>query len=182
MPLGDPPPMLAAPVPGPPSGASAGSTATAAAISGGTERAVTIQDACDPATFNAALGADSCLRSGGVVFDRFIELLRRHGSIGSWRFSPVKANATMGQTMVAINRGGEVHTFTEVAAFGGGVVPMLNELSGNAKVAPECMALNDDDFVAPGARYKEVLDDDGTVRFQCCIHPWMRLEARVTER
>ena len=62
------------------------------------------------------------------------------------------------------------------------LVPMLNELSGNAKVAPECMALDDDDFVAPGARYQEVLDDDGTVRFQCCIHPWMRLEARVKER
>jgi hypothetical protein len=37
---------------------------------GASQHAVTIFDACDPETFNAALGAGTCTRSGGVQFDR----------------------------------------------------------------------------------------------------------------
>jgi len=40
------------------------------------------------------------------------------------------------QMLLAVNRGGEVHTFTHVAAFGGGIVLPLNELSHNPTVAP----------------------------------------------
>ena len=39
--------------------------------------------------------------------------------------------------MTATNRGGEFHTFTEVAAFGGGCVDELNELLGLTAI-PEC--------------------------------------------
>ena len=84
---------------------------------------------------------------------------------------------------MAINRGGEVHTFTEVEEFGGGIVPPLNDLSHNPVVAPECASLDPDDFVAPGATYREeALEHAGTARFQCCIHPWMRLEVKVAEK
>jgi hypothetical protein len=84
---------------------------------------------------------------------------------------------------VAVNRGGEVHTFTEVAQFGGGIVPILNTLTNNPVVAPECNALEPDDFVAPGGTYREEpLEGSGTARFQCCIHPWMRLEVKVASK
>jgi len=88
----------------------------------------------------------------------------------------------LGQTLVAINRGGEVHTFTHVEAFGGGIVPLLNDLAHVPNVAPECLQLEPDDFVAPGTTYEETVEDTGTQRFQCCIHPWMRLEVRVPNR
>ncbi len=35
--------------------------------------------------------------------------------------------------------GGELHTFTKVATFGGGFIPPLNQLSGNPVPAPECL-------------------------------------------
>jgi hypothetical protein len=38
-------------------------------------------------------------------------------------------------------------------------------------------ALEGDDFVPPGGTYRETVDGSGTLKFQCCIHPWMRLEA-----
>jgi len=75
-----------------------------------------------------------------------------------------------------------VHTFTHVKAFGGGIVPLLNDLAGVPTPAPECLQLEDDDFVAPGTTYEEDIVDTGTQRFQCCIHPWMRLEVRIPNR
>jgi plastocyanin len=143
---------------------------------------VNIQDACDPDTFNAALGAGTCVRSGGMQFDRFIEQLTRLRFVGPWHFAPPNANVQVGQTFVALNKGGEVHTFTEVADFGGGIVPRLNDLAGVPAVAPECAALEPDDFVAPGTTYREDVEHAGTLKFQCCIHPWMRLEAKASSR
>ena len=83
---------------------------------------------------------------------------------------------------MAVNRGGEVHTFTEVAQFGGGIVANLNQLAHTPDVAPECAHLEQDDFVAPGASYREEVGHGGALKFQCCIHPWMRLEAQASTR
>jgi len=143
---------------------------------------VNVHDACDADTFNAAIGAGTCVRNGGVNFDEFVAQLTAHGSAGAWHFAPGVANASVGETVLASNTGGEVHTFTEVAEFGGGIVPFLNQLAGTPNVAPECNALEPDDFIAPGATYKETVDHKGTVKFQCCIHPWMRLEARISSQ
>jgi plastocyanin len=143
---------------------------------------VNMMDACDPETFNAALGAGTCLRAGGVTFEHFIAQLRRFGFIGAWHFAPPKVNARVGQRFLVTNHGGEVHTFTEVEEFGGGIVAMLNDLAHVPKVAPECTTLDPDDFVAPGATYREDIEEEGVEHYQCCIHPWMRLEARVSEK
>ncbi len=160
----------------------AGSSATTQAIAGGLERPITIMDACDPDTFNAAIGPGTCLRPGGTSFDTFVAQLERNQRAGAWDFMPGDTTARVGQTFGAINRGGEAHTFTEVKAFGGGIVPFLNQLSGTPDVAPECATLAPDEFVAPGGTYRETLHEAGTRKFMCCIHPWMRLEARVVEK
>ena len=138
-----------------------------------------MMDACDPATFNAVVGPGTCSRSGGMTFQLFIAALTRLGFVGAWHFSPNTTNVRVGQTFVAVNRGGEVHTFTEVEQFGGGIVDNLNQLAHVPQVAPECASLDPDDFVAPGAEYSETIDHSGTVKFQCCIHPWMRLETHA---
>jgi hypothetical protein len=146
------------------------------------QHAVTLFDACDPETFNAAVGPGTCIRSGGVRFETFLEQLKRHGSIGAWHFAPGMVTMQVGQLLVANNRGGEVHTFTEVDEFGGGIVPLLNELIGETTVAPECNQLADADFLAPGASSSEKETEAGVEKYQCCIHPWMRAEVRIKEK
>ena len=150
-------------------------TAAAApsAVIGGEERVVTIMDACDPASFTAA--NISCVRSGGITLDQFLDLLGKHHSVGAWHFAPSVVNARVGQDLVAVNHGGEVHTFTEVEEFGGGIVTELNALSGNPVPAPECLTLDPDDFIPPGGRYSDEVEEPGTEHYQCCIHPWMRV-------
>lgn len=157
--------------------AAAGPQTASASPSGRETVRVNMLDACDPDTFNAAIGPGTCTRNGGMKFDRFTSLLQQLGFVGPWHFAPNNAHVATGQTFVAMNMGGETHTFTEVAAFGGGIVPILNRLGGFGAPAPECSALEPDDFVAPGGTYTETVDHAGPLKFQCCIHPWMRLEA-----
>ncbi|MFL5617391.1 MAG: hypothetical protein ACJ79A_03235 [Gemmatimonadaceae bacterium] len=156
-------------------------TAPAAARAEEGVRRIEVLDACDPTSFNAAIGAGTCTRPGGLSFTDFIAQLTANGEVGAWRFAPgSNIQARVGQTLLAINRGGEVHTFTEVEEFGGGVVSLLNELSHNTDVAPECQALTQGDFIAPGGTFSDEVEETGTERYQCCIHPWMR--ATVTAR
>ena len=146
----------------------------AAAAPGGGTRPVLMMDACDAESFNTAIGPGTCARPHGLLFDKFIRLLGEHHSVGAWRFAPATINAKVGQTLLAVNRGGEVHTFTEVQAFGGGIVPELNALAGTPVPAPECLALQGGDFVPPGGSYTEEVDQPGTRLYECCLHPWMR--------
>ena len=88
----------------------------------------------------------------------------------------------VGQMLVATNKGGEIHTFTEVDEYGGGIVPQLNELSGLPMVAPECTQLKGTDFLAPNASSSEEEEEAGVEKYQCCIHPWMRAQVRITEK
>ena len=156
-------------------------TAPAAArggVAGGNlgPRRIEILDACDPTSFNAAIGAGTCSRPGGMSFDTFIAQLTKKGSVGAWRFAPANnVTGREGQVLLAINRGGETHTFTEVEEFGGGIVPLLNQLSGNPEVSPECLALEPDDFIPPGGSDSDDKVESGTEKYQCCIHPWMRV-------
>ena len=156
-------------------------SAFAASANASTDVKVNMQDACDPDTFNAVLGAGARVRNGGVKFDDFISQLTKLGFVGSWHFAPNMVNARTGERFLVVNRGGEVPTFTEVDEFGGGIVDDLNELSHLPTVAPECLSLEPDDLVAPGQTYEEDIEEAGEEKYQCCIHPWMRLNARVSE-
>jgi hypothetical protein len=138
------------------------------------ERLVIMMDGCDPESFEAA--DVTCVRPGGVTFERFVYLLGKHLTVGAWHISPRTLNANVGQVLLAVNQGGEVHTFTEVEDLGGGIIPVLNMLSGNPVPAPECVDLAPGDFVAPGASRSDELEVPGTAHYQCCIHPWMRLD------
>jgi hypothetical protein len=141
---------------------------------------VRMYDSCDPATFNAVFNDPTiCIKQGHVPFDRFIAELTHTQKGAQWRFSPQNIELDRGVGLFALNQGGEVHTFTRVARFGGGILPLLNDLSGNTTVAPECTTLEADDFVSPGAVYTAELNTDEIQHFQCCIHPWMRSDVHI---
>jgi plastocyanin len=161
-------------------GGATGSAVASPAAAGANGHTVGMMDACEPTSFNAAVGAGTCTRNGGVRFDDFIRLLTAHQSVGAWHFTPAQAHLAVGDVLLAVNRGGETHTFTEVEEFGGGIIPQLNALSGNTTVAPECAALGPDAMIAPGGHSEaETEQEEGLEKYQCCIHPWMRLELHV---
>ena len=111
------------------------SAARVAGAQGGADvRLITMKDACDSESFGAA--DVDCLRNGGILFDKFIGQLGKHGIMRAWHFAPSVVHAKVGQTQLAVNRGGEEHTFTEVEEFGGGIVPALNALSGEHGSGP----------------------------------------------
>ena len=151
--------------------------------SGATSR-VELRDDCDPATFNAALGAGTCLHatgSSGMTLAAFNAELNATGEVAAWEIAPASFSIEEGETLPVVNVGGETHTFTEVENFGGGVVPALNQASGNTTVAPECA--NQAEFssstVLSGQTVQHTFEESGTERYQCCIHPWMRQTVTV---
>jgi plastocyanin len=142
---------------------------------------VSMQDQCDPATFNAALGAGTCVRQGGVTFAQFNNELNATQQVAAWRYVPENITVRVGQSITAMNDGGEMHTFTEVEQFGGGILPSLNQASGNPVEAPECQQLSATDMVAAGTIFTADPETEvGVEHYQCCIHPWMRATVTVT--
>ena len=143
---------------------------------------VQVRDDCDPATFNAGppdgpgLG-HICDGDGGTTFGDFIAELQATQQAEEWRFNPDRMSEP--RNIVAHNRGGEAHSFTKVAKFGGGQVPGLNALSGNPVLAPECFLPGvGATFMGPGQDVK-VDGVAGGDKYQCCIHPWMRTTVRA---
>jgi hypothetical protein len=142
-------------------------------------RRILMLDQCDPDSFNAAIGPGTCVdRNGGITFDTFIALLQGQQRVPSWRFSPEAIHVPTELTLPIVNAGGEEHTFTEVEEFGGGIVPVLNTLSGNPVPAPECLTLSPSDFIAAGGQTTHTFEPGESDKYQCCIHPWMRATTR----
>ncbi|HEV2708297.1 MAG TPA: hypothetical protein VGV59_20450 [Pyrinomonadaceae bacterium] len=163
-------------------------TARTGAVSGA--RTIQVRDDCDPATFNAALGAGTCVGNGGTTFEEFNAELASTQKVGSWKFNPHKFKIDAGERTLLENRGGEFHTFTKVAEFGGGIVQPLNDLSGTPVPTPECIlaflggpsATNF--FLNPGQRLSGPTAGTaalpvGVSKYQCCIHPWMKTTVEV---
>jgi len=144
------------------------------------ERRVTMLDDCDAATFNAAIGPGTCVKDGGVTFQEFIGQLIATGEAPAWRFAPEQVLLADGGSVDAYNRGGEFHTFTEVAAFGGGCVEPLNDILGLTPV-PECAipGILGSTGVAPGEELEGAPLTSGVHLFECLIHPWMRATVTV---
>jgi hypothetical protein len=160
---------------------------------------VLITDDCEPNSFNVPFPG-ACAGSGKTTFDKFIEQVTQHQKASLWMFAPRESTVPVGKTLGLGNTGGETHTFTKVQEFGGGFIIPLNTLSGNPNPAPECTTGT---VVVPGVMLEPQPDspanifvergeeEDGptagdavlpagqTVKFQCCIHPWMRTEIQV---
>src|SRR5579859_41622 len=179
--------------------------------SGAQTKTVRIWDACDPDTFNAAVGPGTCIpgHHGQMKFQDFFAELDLDKIAGAWRFNPllnttdgalklVQLELEPGDRISLQNAGGETHTFTRVAEYAGGFFDPLNGRTGNPTPAPECARVLPDGTLAPQpetdtnqfveANTAEVGPLAGTpvlplgvTHWQCCIHPWMRLNVAVRD-
>jgi hypothetical protein len=121
------------------------------------------------------------VRDGGVTFDEFLDRVNPHdGGHGGRRFSREETDLKSGQALVVDNVGGEVHSFTEVKAFGGGIVDLLNAALPLGTPAAEPVLGVDPRFMNAGDTRTIANLSHGTHRVQCLIHPWMR--SVVTQR
>lgn len=159
-------------------------TAGAGAVQG--DKKIRMYDDCEPTTFNAVLGAGACIGNGHTTFDEFIAELAATQDAHKWRNQPSDMQVNVGRPTLIENRGGEVHTFTPVAEFGGGFIPDLNGISGNPVAAPECLNIGALVFipaggVEPGPTAGSSDLPVGSHKFQCCIHPWMRTVIDVND-
>ena len=168
-------------------------------------KTITMRDACDPDSFNAVVGPGTCVAGphGNTLFSDFIGEVQSDQLAGAWRFNPM-LNTTEGNLKVARldlrvgdhttiqNMGGETHTFTRVRKFEGGFISLLNDLTGNPDPAPECAQVLPDGSLAPqpesdsnqfveaglteaGPTAGSSALPRGVSRWECCIHPWMRM-------
>lgn len=142
-------------------------------------------DECDPATFNVALGADFCHNVALGAATPLAELFRK-AAAGTpdpgWDFEPDLVHMKKGTILDVVDQGGEPHTFTEVAQFGGGFIPVLNAPGEN--MVPECA----NGFANVAVAKTRILQGShtqitglsrGEHLFECCIHPWMRVKVEV---
>jgi hypothetical protein len=177
-----------------------------------TTKIITMRDACDPATFNAVVGPGTCIAGhhGNTLFSDFVGELTTDQIAGGWRFNPMlnttegnlrlaRLDLTSGDYTTIQNKGGETHTFTRVNKFEGGFVAFLNPLTGNPDPAPECAQVlqngslvpqpesDTNQFVEagktePGPTAGSPALPEGVSRWQCCVHPWMRMIVVVHEK
>ena len=145
-------------------------------------------DECDPTTFNAVVGPDFC-KNVALAFvapfaTKFADLFAKAAAGApdpNWDFEPDSLTIKKGTSLIVVNQGGEPHTFTPVANFGGGFIPGLN---GGQAAVPECAAGFKDVAVArtrilQGSQLQVSGLTKGEHHFQCCIHPWMRVTVKV---
>jgi plastocyanin len=152
-------------------------------------------DECDPDTFNLPTKKGG-LGPGGTGFCHEVALsafgfsttlgdLIDKANKGTpdpgWDFEPDQLTIHEGTNLSVVDQGGEPHTFTEVAQFGGGFVEPLNH---GEPTVPECAGGFSNVAVArtritQGSRIDVTGLSKGKHLFQCCIHPWMRMEVDV---
>ncbi len=144
-------------------------------------------DECDPLSFNLVLGPDFCknVSIGILGFTTTFQDLFAQAAAGTpdpgWDFEPDVLNVKQGTTLSVVDQGGEPHTFTEVAKFGGGFIDGLN--AGEVTV-PECAGGFKNVAVAKtriiqGSQLQVTDLSKGEHLFECCIHPWMRVKVEV---
>jgi hypothetical protein len=174
-------------------------------------KTIRIWDACDPESFNAAVGPGTCQAGhhGQTQFQDFFGELLLDQIAGGWRFNPllnttagtlklVRLEVDPGDRLSLQNVGGEVHTFTKVEEFGGGFFAPLNGNTGNPQPAPECARILPDGSLAPQPetdtnQFVEAGTTElgpfagthvlplGVTHWQCCVHPWMRMDIKVRD-
>ena len=147
----------------------------------GPHRYIAVLDDCDP-TDLAWNNTGGCTRKNGAVTEaEFGALLNSPLSLSvvghpAWRNEPSYVKVDAGKSVRVTNEGGRLHTFTEVANFGGGRVPPLRT---GLTPAPEYLTPNPGAEMPPGASIDIGGLSVGTHKYQCCIHPWMRAAIKV---
>lgn len=175
------------------------SLATHAMAQGGSQpiAQVIALDECDPESFNAVLsesGGGFCHNVSLAAFGYSTKLsdllnVAENGNPATnpdtegWDFEPDRLTIKQGTTVSVVDQGGEPHTFTEVKAYGNGFLAPLNRGSSTS-VIPECSGGFKNIAVArtrvvQGSRLDITGLSKGKHLFQCCIHPWMRMEVDV---
>ena len=141
-------------------------------------------DECDPATFNAVLGPAFChnvaLGASTTLKDLFDKAIAGTPD-PNWDFEPDVVSIKKGTPVIVVDQGGEPHTFTEVAHFGGG---FIEDLNGGEAMAPECSGGFKNLAVAKtrilqGSQLQVTGLSKGEHLFECCIHPWMPVKVEV---
>jgi plastocyanin len=171
---------------------------TAGSVAGAAEdrtprvHGVQVEDDCHPRSFNRAVGPGTCVGGGQTRFAELIDRLEEDGAARNWRFAPERTTITRGDSLRVRSSGGEFHTYTTVARFGGGCVPFLNRILGlrPVRACSDLVTLSDGTrvprgfvrtAVPPGGRLAVRNLGLGTHRFQCLIHPWMRTTLTVEQ-
>jgi plastocyanin len=150
-------------------------------VADGDDKRISIRDDCDPEDVAGWASTGGCALEEGDVnraeFDAEVSSPLSLSTVGhqAWRNDPSYLKIETEDAVKVRNRGGRTHTFTEVAAFGGGRVPPLNQ---GLIMAPECAAATN---VPSGTSVQLKGLSAGNHKFQCCIHPWMRAIVKVKE-
>ncbi|MFM2077990.1 MAG: hypothetical protein RJA49_1880 [Actinomycetota bacterium] len=155
-------------------------TSTSAEDGGARVKKVVIRDQCDAASFNAAIGPGTCVGDGKVTFDAFVAALSTGGH-RKWAFKPSMTTEKAGTMLHVVNRGGETHSFTEVSAFGAGIVPFLNAALPPG-TPPAVPVPGDPLFIPAGGTADTPALSPGVHMFECLIHPWMRSVVTVKSK
>ena len=147
----------------------------AAAASDKGPRRILVLDDCDPAD-DGWTPTGGCTKDGGeVTFAEFFAA----APLGhpAWRNDPSYLKVPGTGNLQVANQGGRTHTFTEVTAFGNGIVPPLNPNTNPP--ADGCAVDFSESLLEPGGTLKLERLEKGVHKYQCCFHPWMRAEVRV---
>jgi hypothetical protein len=146
-------------------------------------RRIALRDDCDPRDPAWAAVGGCANRRGNVSFAEFnseLDSPLAAAVVGhqAWRFDPTYVVLREGKSLRVTNRGGRPHTFTRVANYGGGKLP-IPPVNEGLVTAPECPASVD---IPPGGSMRVSGLTVGNHRFQCCLHPWQRALVKVVPR
>jgi hypothetical protein len=149
---------------------------------------VTLNDNCDPATFNAVFGDGICVPHGAAPTVTLPEFFAKLNPVDfghpAWFNRPLMLEIDADESIKVKVKGGEGHTFTELPMFGPGCVPQLNEplgLTGPAPTPEQCAVFFATTSVAANGGSTLTVSglSPGTHFFECVIHPWMRTTVKV---
>jgi plastocyanin len=163
----------------PPESSPAGEGELSFAVANGDPgRRIFLRDLCGGESW-APFGG--CLIDGPVERPAWLARVLETGSHPLWANSPVATAVETGTTLEVVNVGGRPHSFTRVANFGGGILPLLNTREDTRIPAPECLTDAGTVQIAPaGGSVAHTFAGLGEQRYQCCFHPWMRTTVNVT--
>jgi plastocyanin len=149
---------------------------------------VTLNDNCDPATFNAAFGAGTCVPHGKKPTVPLPDFLAKLNPVDfghpAWNNRPSMLDIDADESIKVKVKGGEFHTFTEVPMFGPGCIGLINDalaLTGPAPTPVQCGEFFATTGVAANGGSTLTVSglSPGTHFFMCEIHPWMRTTVMV---